>query len=279
MNTLKNKQIIYAKILCLWCISNFFMITYALGQGAYTDIHDNSTGMTQSLNCGFVNPALLGCMKQSHYGCSIVPSPYGIQDFNNYGICGEIPIDTSLVIAHGSTEYMSIQDYSILSINIASAWKGHDLPFLAGVTLKSEFASFGDGILHFMQVDIGLGGLLIIDEHSRISCVLRTPLAFPTSQRRYDVNNPMLIIGVGLAPFDEIAFDLDLVSSAFGSGLRPALKVVLPNHIEIHAGFSNIHRSGIFGVASLQESIFLKAELFYHMNLGFSWQFELRYMI
>ncbi|MFN5006266.1 MAG: hypothetical protein ACK5GO_02100 [Ignavibacteria bacterium] len=255
------------------------MMTYALAQGAYADIHDNSTGMTQSWNCGFVNPALLGCMQHRHYGCSIVPSPYGIPEFTHYGICGEIPIDTSLVNTHGSTEYMSIQDLSILTINVASAWKGHDLPFLAGVTMKSEFASFGDGILHCLQVDIGLGGVLIIDEHSRISSVLRTPLAFPSSQRIYDVNSPMLIIGVGVLPIDDVAFDVDMVSSAFGSGLRPKLKFVLPNQTEIQAGFSNLHRSAMLGISTLQESISLKVDIFYHLNLGFSWQFELQYMI
>lgn len=279
MKTLKKQQIIYAKILCLWCIGNFFMVSDGLGQVGYSDIHDNSVGMSQSWNCGFTNPALLGSTAHQHYGVSITPSPYEIKEFTNYGLCGELPIDTTLLASHGGTYFMRIQDFSFLSVNIASAWRGHDMPFLVGVTLKSEFASFGDGILHCMQIDFGMGGIMIIDENMRISCVLRSPLMFPASQRLHDIYQPLLIIGAGFIPNDEITLDLDVLSSVFGSGLRPKLTYQLPNFTEIHMGFSNLHRSVTLGISTIQKPVSLKADIFYHLNLGFSWQFGLQYVL
>ena len=273
------KLIFATKILCLLCIGNFFMLSSAFGQSTLSAIHSNSVGFTQSMNCGISNPALLGLDIPAHYGIMMQPSRYGIKEFTQYGLCGMIPFDTALFVTHGHSQYMHFADFTSLQIEMSSAWKGHDLPFLAGITLKSDFASVYEAPLQYMQFNIAVGTLLIIDDNVRIACIFETPTMFSSLGRSQDINNPMITFGCGFVPIDELKLDLDIVSSSFGTGLRPRMKYHLTPEVDMHLGFSGLHRSGTVGMNTMIDLFSLNIDLFYHMNLGFSWQCAFQYSI
>ncbi|MFZ9760540.1 MAG: hypothetical protein ACO3DH_03690 [Candidatus Kapaibacteriota bacterium] len=255
------------------------MMSSAGGQSTLSAMLGNSVGLTQSLNCGILNPALLGLDNPPHYGMLIQPNRYGIKEFTQFGICGMIPMDTALFMSHGHSQFMKFEDFTSLQIEVSSAWKGHDLPFLAGMTLKSDFASVYEAPLQCMEFNIAVGTLLIIDDNVRIACIFETPTMFTSIGRWQDINNPMITFGCGFVPIDELMLDLDIVSSSFGTGLRPRMKYDFTHEVDMHLGFSGLHRSGSVGMNTKIDSFSLNIDLFYHLNLGFSWQCAFQYSI
>ena len=259
-------------------IGNFFVL-YSYGQSTLSTIHENSTGLTQSYSCDIVNPALLGIIQSRHLGLSIQPSAYGIRELSHYGICGPLPLDSALFPAHSSTHFMQVDEYSSLQVELAGAWKGQNLPIQLGIKMKYEFVSIDGSPLNPIQCSIGFGSLLNIDDYLRISSCFQTPIVFAGGLRKNDITNPMLIVGCGLAPIDEFAVDVDIVSSAYGSGLRPRCAYFISETTQIHIGFTSLHRSGTIGFSTQIDEMALDAEVFYHLNLGFSWQIALQYCI
>jgi len=268
----------HTKILCCLAIANFFITAHAKSQTMLSEVHENMVGFTRPFSCGNVNPGILALAKSEHLAFHIQPSPYGIKEFTRYGLCGDIPLGTSLFQIHPKTEYMHFDGFTSLQANMSIVWEGHDLPMFAGVLFKSEFATLEEGILHCLQVSTGIGGIVEIDEIARIGFALQMPIAFPASERVRDIHANLFSLGFGLEPISRFAVDIDMMFTAHGTGLRPKITHEMIQGTEIHAGLSSLHRSMIFGFSTMADSFLFNIDASLHLNLGFSWQFSLLYI-
>ena len=88
---------------------------------------------------------------------------------------------------------------------------------------------------------------------------------------------PLLTIGFGYMPFEDIAIDVDMLVTQYSSGLRPSISWNIINNIRSHIGFSLPHSSMTVGLSMLLDDIFVQANMFNHMYLGYSWHIGLRY--
>jgi hypothetical protein len=266
----------FAKILCLGAIGNYFMVNILLGQIGFSEIHENLMGMTQTIHCGSMHPSLSMVDTTNHYGISVAPSPLGISELTRLSLCGRYIYDT-LVALHIKTDIQSIHQLTILRWNLSSAWNIQDSPIIPGIALQSESIAFDDGVLHCTELNMGIGTIFIPNEQWRVGILFHYPITVMNEVYLPSYTQPLLTIGLGYNPLDDIALDIDFLSSTYNSGLKPMISWKIVPHCQITIGFSLPHSSGSIGLSMLIDDIFVQATLFNHLQLGYSWQMSMRY--
>ena len=265
-----------AKILCLGAIGNFFVVNVTCSQMRMSELHGNITGMTSSQHCGSTHPSLSGIDSCAHYGISVLPAPLGIGELSRVALCGDIA-QNRFMNAHIATEMMSIDHVSILHCNLSTAWNLHDMPFIPGIALKSEFISFDDGILHCTDLTMGIGTVMNVDEKARAGILIQYPFAPPNPEFMSIHARAIMTLGIGFSPIEQMDMDMDYVMTEYSSGLRPMISWRIDSAIRTHIGYSLPYSSGTLGLSMRVDDIFVQADIFNHMYLGYSWQIGMRY--
>lgn len=264
------------KILCLGAIGNFFMVNMIYPQSRISEIHGNSTGMTSSVHCGNIHPCLSGLDSCLHYGICLLPAPFGKWELSRLALCGDI-LRSNVMNTHVKTEMIRIDHLSILQCDVSTAWNMHDVPFKPGISLKSEFISFDDGMLHCTDLTMGIGAIMNIHEKARAGLLIQYPLANPNSEFMAVRTNSLFTIGFGFTPIASLNMDIDYVITRYSSGLRPMISLQIDNMMRTNVGYSLPHSSGTFGLSMLVDDIFVQTDIFKHLQLGLSWQISIRY--
>ena len=265
-----------AKILCLGAIGNYFMVNVIHSQSRMSELHENSTGMTSSIHCGNIHPSLSGIDSCAHYGISVLPAPMGIWNISRLALCADF-MRSKILNAHASTEFLSIDHMSILHCDMSTSWNIHDLPFIPGIALKSEFMSFDDGILHCTDLTMGIGAIMNIHEKARAGILIQYPFAKPSTEIMSTKTHALMTIGIGFSPIDDLDMDIDYVMNSFTGGLRPMISWRIDSTLRTKIGYALPYSSMTLGLSMRVDDIFVQADIFNHMYLGFSWQIGMRY--
>lgn len=265
----------HAKILCLGAIGNFFMVIMLHAQSRLSEIHGNTTGMTSTVHCGTVHPSLSGIDSCNHYGIHVLPAPLGLWELSRLALCGDFRSD--VLNTHVKTELLSIEHLSILQCDISTAWNLHEIPFIPGISLKSEFISFDDGILYCTDLSFGIGAIMHVGEKARAGLLIQYPLTNPNSEFMAVNTHSLCTIGIGFSPIEVLDMDIDYVITTYSSGLRPMFSWRIDSMMRANIGYSLPHSSGTFGLSMLVDDIFVQADIFNHLYLGLSWQIGIRY--
>jgi hypothetical protein len=265
-----------AKILCLGAIGNYFVVNHLQAQLRISEIHGNIIGMTSPIHCGSLHPSLSMMDSCTHYGISFLPIPFGIEELSRLAICGDMHLGQSIGL-HCKTEFMKIDQFSVMQCDLSTAWNPHDMSIIPGLGLKSEFVSFDDGILHCTELNMGIGAIMKIDDKVGVGILFQYPIARPMSEFSASFTQPLLTIGFGYMPFEGMAIDVDMLMTEYSSGLRPSISWNFTHNIRSHVGLSLPHSSVTIGLSMLLDDIFVQANMFYHMYLGYSWHIGMRY--
>ncbi len=264
------------KILCLGAIGNFFVVNIAYSQMRMSELHGNITGITSALHCGNIHPSLSGIDSCTHYGISVLPAPLGIRELSRVALCGDLA-QNHFLNAHIAMEMLNLDYVSILQCDASTAWNLHDLPFIPGIALKSEFISFEDGMLHCTDLTMGIGAIMNIDEKARTGILIQYPFAHPNPEFMSTNARAIMTLGIGFSLMDHLDMDMDYLLTENSSGLRPMISWRIDSAIRTHIGYSLPYSSGTLGLSMRVDDIFVQADIFNHMYLGFSWQIGIRY--
>ena len=265
-----------AKILCLGAIGNYFMVNHLQAQSRISEIHENIIGMTSPIHCGSVHPSLLMVDSCAHYGISLLPLPFGIEELSRLAICGDMLLEQSIGL-HLKAEFMKIDQFSMMQCDFSTGWNPHDMSIIPGLGLHSEFVSFDDGILHCTELNVGFGAIMKIDEKVGAGILFQYPIARPMADFNASFTQPLLTIGFGFIPFEGMAIDVDMLMTEYSSGLRPGISWNFTHNIRSHIGLSLPHSSLTIGLSMLLDDIFVEANIFNHMYLGYSWHLGMRF--
>jgi hypothetical protein len=264
------------KILCLGAIGNYFVVNPLQAQSRISEIHGNIIGMTSPIHCGSIHPSLSMVDTCSHFGISLLPSLFGIKDLSRLAICGEMRLEQSIGL-HMKTEFMKIDQFSMMQCDLSTAWNPHDMSLIPGFGLQTEFVSFDDGILHCTELNMGVGAIMKIDEKVGVGILFQYPIARPMSEFNASFTQPLLTIGFGFTPIEGMGIDVDMLMTEYSSGLRPSFSWNFTRNIRSHIGLSVPHSSVTIGLSMLIDDIFVQVNMFNHMYLGNSWHIGMRY--
>ncbi|MEY5129954.1 MAG: hypothetical protein RL734_21 [Bacteroidota bacterium] len=264
------------KILCLGAIGNYFVVNPLQVQSRISEIHGNIIGMTSPIHCGSIHPSLSMVDTCSHFGISLLPSLFGIKDLSRLAICGEMRLEQSIGL-HMKTEFMKIDQFSMMQCDLSTAWNPHDMSLIPGFGLQTEFVSFDDGILHCTELNMGVGAIMKIDEKVGVGILFQYPIARPMSEFNASFTQPLLTIGFGFTPIEGMGIDVDMLMTEYSSGLRPSFSWNFTRNIRSHIGLSVPHSSVTIGLSMLIDDIFVQVNMFNHMYLGNSWHIGMRY--
>jgi hypothetical protein len=265
-----------AKILCLGAIGNYFVGIHLQAQSRITEIHENIIGMTSPIHCGSMHPSLSMVDSCSHFGISLLPLPFGIKELSRLAICGDLRLEQSIGL-HMQTEFMKIDQFSIMQCDLSTAWNPHDMSIIPGISLQSEFVSFDDGILHCTELNMGIGAIMKIDDNVGAGILFQYPIARPMAEFNASFTQPLLTIGLGYMAFEGMDIDVDMLMTEYLAGLRPSISWNFSHNVSSHIRLSLPHSSFTIGLSMLLDDIFVQANMFNHMYLGYSWHIGMRY--
>lgn len=267
---------IIAKILCCGAIGNYFVGNSLYAQSLLEERHIPFTGLNRMIQCGSLHPCLGMHDSLKHMGLAIQPSHWGLGELARIGICADIVKD-SLIAAHARADLLSFGEFALMNLDCSLAWHGFALPITPGCSLQTEVVNIGGGFQQLTYASISSGALIDIDNALDIGILLRQTIISRNEDFGPTHQLSTFTIGCGYAPLEELSLGMDMVILPHSSGLRAGFAWNYTDRIQALMSLSMPYASGMFGLHMDIDDIFVEVETFYHLYLGYSWQFAFQY--